>query len=40
MLLTHWGRDKMAAIIQQHFEMDFLEWKCMNFASDFTEICS
>ena len=24
--LTHWGRDKMAAISRQHFQIDFLEW--------------
>ena len=29
--LTHWGRDKMAAIFQTTFQMDFLEWKFMNF---------
>ena len=32
-VLTHWGRDKMAAISQ--FQMHFLEWKCMNFAWNF-----
>ena len=25
---------------RQHFQMYFLEWKCMNFAYDFTEVCS
>ena len=25
---------------RRHFEMDFLEWKCVKFASDFNEICS
>ena len=29
--LTHWGRDKMAAISQTHFQMHFLEWKLYNF---------
>ena len=29
--LTHWGRDKMAAISRRHFQMYFLEWKCVNF---------
>ena len=29
--LTHWGRDKVAAISQTRFEMHFLEWKCLNF---------
>ena len=24
----------------RHFEMHFLEWKCVNFACDLTEICS
>ena len=24
--LTHWGRDKMDAIFQRHFQMDFLVW--------------
>ena len=38
--LTHWGRDKMAAIFQTIFQMHFLEWKCMNFVKDFTEVCS
>ena len=28
--LTHWGRDKMAAIFQTIFLNVFLEWKCMN----------
>ena len=23
-----------------HFQMNFLEWKCMNFDYDFTEVCS
>ena len=25
---------------RRHFQMDFLEWKCMNFDSHFTEVCS
>ena len=29
--LIHWGRDKMAAISRRHFQMYFLEWKCINF---------
>ena len=29
--LTHWGRDKMATISRQHFQMHFPEWKCINF---------
>ena len=31
-VLTHWGRDKMAAIFQTIFIKHFLEWKCMNFS--------
>ena len=29
--LTHWGGDKMVAISRGHFQMYFLEWKCINF---------
>ena len=29
--LTHWGRDKRPPFSRRHFQMDFLEWKCMNF---------
>ena len=25
---------------RQYFQMHFLEWKCMNFDQDFTEVCS
>ena len=40
-VLTHWGRDKMDAIFQTtFFQMDFLEWKCMNFDNNFIEVCS
>ena len=28
------------ATISRHFQMHFLEWKCMNFADDITEVCS
>ena len=28
--LTHWGRDKMDAIFQTTFQMDFIERKRMN----------
>ena len=38
--LTHWGRDKWPPFSRRHFQMDFLEWKCMNFDLHFTEICS
>ena len=30
-LLTHWGRDKIAAIPHTTFSKVFYEWKCMNF---------
>ena len=39
-VLTHWGRNKMAAIFQTTFSNAFFEWKCMNFDWNFTEICS
>ena len=29
--LTHWGWDKMAAVLQTTFSNTFLEWKCMTF---------
>ena len=29
-LLTHWGRDKWTPFRGQHFQMRFLEWKCLN----------
>ena len=29
-ILTHWGRDKVVAISRRHFQMHFLEWKCMD----------
>ena len=38
--LTHWGREKWPPFHRRHFQMHFLEWKCMNFAKDFTEFCS
>ena len=25
--LKHWGRDKVAAILEENFQMIFLEWK-------------
>ena len=28
--LTHRGRDKMDAILRRHFQVHFLEWKCLN----------
>ena len=36
MSLTHWGRDKMTAILQAIFFMHFLQWKLLNFM----EVCS
>ena len=38
--LTHWGWDKMVAILQTTFWMHFLEWKSLYFNSNFTEMCS
>ena len=29
--LTHWGRDKWPPFSRRHFQMHFLEWKCINF---------
>ena len=34
--LTHWGRDKWPPFSRRHFQMHFLEWKCINFDWDFT----
>ena len=28
--LTHWGHNKWTPFHRQHFQMDFLEWKCFN----------
>ena len=28
--LTHWGRDKSTPFRRRHFQMHFLEWKCIN----------
>ena len=30
----------MAVISRRHFQMYFLEWKCINFYYDFTKVCS
>ena len=38
--LTYWGRDKFAPFCRQHFQMHFLEWKCMSFALNLPEVCS
>ena len=29
--LTHWGRDKWPPFSRRHFQMHFLEWKCIHF---------
>ena len=34
------GRDKWPTFTRRHFQIHFLEWKCVNFDEDFTEICS
>ena len=39
-LLTHWGRYKMTAISRRYFQIHFLEWKCVNFDWNLTEVCS
>ena len=38
--LTHWGREKWTPFHRQHFQMYFLQWKCLNSDSNFTEVCS
>ena len=37
--LTYWGREKMAAILQTVFQVQFLQWKSPCFDYTFTEIC-
>ena len=37
--LTHWAKTKWSSFSRQHFQMHFLEWKCINFNQDFTEVC-
>ena len=39
-LLRHWGREKWMPICKWHFQMHFLEWKCLNSDWNFTEVCS
>ena len=36
-MLTHWGRDMVAAISQWHFQTYFLRWKLAKLAEYFTE---
>ena len=42
--LTHWCREKMAAVLQTTFWKAFFwnmkNWKCMNFDFNFIEVCS
>ena len=38
--LTHWGRDKWTPFRRRHFQMHFLQWKCLNSDYNFTEVCS
>ena len=38
--LTHWGRDKWTPFRRRHFQVHFLEWKCLNSDLNFTEVCS
>ena len=38
--LTDWGRDKWTSFRRRHFQMHFLEWKCLNSEWNFTEVCS
>ena len=37
---THWGRDKMDAFRRRHFQMHFLERKCLNSDQNFIEFYS
>ena len=30
-ILTHWGRDKWPPFYRRHFQMHFLQWKCIDF---------
>ena len=30
-VLIHWGLDKCPPFSKRHFQMHFLEWKCINF---------
>ena len=39
-MLSHWGWDKMADTSRWHFQMHFLEWKCLNFKFNLTKVCS
>ena len=37
--LTHWGRDKMADILQTTFLINFIAWKILYFDWNSTDIC-
>ena len=39
-VLIHWGRDKMATILQMIYSNSFSLMICMNFDENFTEVCS
>ena len=39
-LNTLWPRQNGRHFRRRHFQMHFLEWKCMNFDWNFTEVCS
>ena len=38
--LTHWDRDKWPPFRRKHFQMHFLEWKCLNLDQNFTDVSS
>ena len=33
--LTYWDRDKVDAILETIFQIQYLNWKCVNFDYDF-----
>ena len=37
--ITYWGRDKMPPFCWDHFPIFFLEWRPLNFDSNFIEVC-
>ena len=37
---AHWGRDKLQQFRWRYCHMCFLDRKCLNFAYDFTRVCS
>ena len=40
LLLTHWSRDKMDAILQMAYQMHFIEWKLFKFQTKSQLKCS